>query len=191
MDGFTLAIAHREDGRAVLDLVRERRPPFSPEDVVVEYAATVQAYGLTRVTGDRYGGEWPRERFWAHGVAYEPSERTKSELYRELLPAVNANRVELLDLPRLAAQLVGLERRVARGGRATIDHLPGGHDDVANAAAGALVGAADGPASRPRDPTDDEPFNLWSPEGLEAELRQQIEARRPKRGRQVIPYAVT
>ncbi|MBI2401948.1 MAG: hypothetical protein HYV20_04250 [Gemmatimonadetes bacterium] len=39
---------------------------------------------------------------------------------------MNANRVELLDLPRLAAQLVGLERRVSRGGRDSIDHLPAG-----------------------------------------------------------------
>jgi hypothetical protein len=33
-DSFTLAIAHRErDGRVVLDCVRERQPPFSPEAV--------------------------------------------------------------------------------------------------------------------------------------------------------------
>lgn len=39
-------------------------------------------------------------------------------------------------------QLVGLERRTARGGRDSIDHPPGGHDDVANAVAGALLGAS-------------------------------------------------
>jgi hypothetical protein len=39
----------------------------------------------------------------------------------------------------ITAQLIGLERRTARGGRDSIDHPPGGHDDVANAAAGALV----------------------------------------------------
>jgi hypothetical protein len=77
--------------------------------------------------------------------------------------------VELLDLPRLTAQLVGLERRVSRGGRDSIDHLPGGHDDVVNAVAGALVAAGEGPVSTPRDPKDDEPFNAFSPEGLRAE----------------------
>jgi hypothetical protein len=51
----------------------------------------------------------------------------KSDLYRELLPAVNAGKVELLDHPRLMAQMVGLERRTGRG------------DDLANAAAGALT----------------------------------------------------
>lgn len=138
-DAFTLAIAHAEDGRAVLDVVRERRPPFSPEDVVQEYAALLAAYRLREVTGDRYAGEWPRERFSVHGIRYVPSERTKSDIYRELLPAVNAAKVELLDVQRLHAQLVGLERRVARGGKDSVDHPPGGHDDLANAAAGALV----------------------------------------------------
>ncbi|CAN5365954.1 hypothetical protein BH23GEM2_BH23GEM2_20930 [soil metagenome] len=139
-DAFTLAIAHREsDGLAVLDVVRERRPPFSPEDVVKDFSETLKAYRVSEVTGDRYAGEWPRERFQVHGIRYTPSERTKSDLYRELLPLVNAATVELLDLQRLSVQLVGLERRVARGGKDSIDHSPGGHDDVANAAAGALV----------------------------------------------------
>ena len=44
----------------------------------------------------------------------------------------------LLDHPRLIAQLGGLERRTARGGKDSIDHAPGAHDDVANAAAGVL-----------------------------------------------------
>jgi len=55
------------------------------------------------------------------------------------LPALNSGRVELLDVPRLVGQLCGLERRTARGGRDTIDHPPGGRDDVANAVAGAVV----------------------------------------------------
>lgn len=147
-DSFTLAIAHADDGRAVLDAVREIRPPFSPEDVVQEYAALLAAYRIREVTGDRYAGEWPRERFSVHGIRYVPSERTKSDIYRELLPAVNAAKVELLDVQRLHAQLVGLERRVARGGKDSVDHPPGGHDDLANAAAGALVLAG---SKRPGD----------------------------------------
>ena len=137
-DSFTLAIAHGEGDLAVLDAVRERRPPFSPDDVVQEFAELLDTYGVTTVTGDRYGGEWPRERFQVHGIRYEPSERTKSDIYRELVAPVNGGRVALLDLPVLRAQLLGLERRVARGGRDSIDHGPGGRDDVANAAAGAL-----------------------------------------------------
>jgi hypothetical protein len=37
------------------------------------------------------------------------------------------------------AELAALERRTARGGRDSIDHAPGGHDDLTNAACGALV----------------------------------------------------
>jgi hypothetical protein len=141
-DSFTLAVAHRTGARLLLDAVRERRPPFSPDAVVQEFALLLGAYRVTEVRGDRYAGEWPRERFAVHGVRYDTAEQTKTELYRELLPLVNAARVELLDVPRLAAQLVGLERRVARGGRDSVDHAPGGRDDVANAAAGALAAAA-------------------------------------------------
>jgi hypothetical protein len=58
------------------------------------------------------------------------------------LPILNSQMAELVDHPRLAGQLCSLERRTARGGRDTIDHPPSGHDDVANAVAGALVYAA-------------------------------------------------
>jgi hypothetical protein len=91
------------------------------------------------VTGDRYAGEWPRERFREHGITYELSDRPKSDLYRDVLPSLNSGKVELLDLPRLAGQFCNLERRTARGGRDAIDHAPGAHDDLANAAAGALL----------------------------------------------------
>jgi hypothetical protein len=139
-DAMTLAIGHMGAGSvAILDAVREARPPFDPEQVVTEFAELLRRYGVDTVQGDRYGGEWPRQRFREHGITYEPSARAKSDIYVDLLPLLNAARVELLDLPRLAAQLVGLERRTARSGRDSVDHTPGGHDDLANAAAGVLV----------------------------------------------------
>ncbi len=141
-DSMTLAVAHEEQGRAVLDAVREVRPPFSPEAVVTDFAALLRAYGLQAVTGDRYAGEWPRERFRVHGITYDLAEKPKSDLYRETLPILNSGKAELLDLPRLGAQLCGLERRTARGGRDSIDHAPGAHDDLANSVAGALLAAA-------------------------------------------------
>jgi hypothetical protein len=94
--------------------VRERRPPFSPEDVVAEFSALLKSYRITKVQRDRYAGEWPRERFSGHGVTYEAAARPKSDLYRDLLPAINSRRADLLDDLRLVAQLVGLERRTAR-----------------------------------------------------------------------------
>jgi hypothetical protein len=139
-DSFTVAVAHREgtDG-AILDAVRERVPPFDPSEVVAEYAALLKSYGISQVGGDRYAGEWPREAFRRHGVNYESASRSKSELYRDLLPLLNSRRADLLDHPKLINQLIGLERRTARGGRDSVDHAPGAHDDLANAVAGALV----------------------------------------------------
>jgi hypothetical protein len=141
-DSDALVIGHAEvrDGRriAVLDAIREARPPFSPEAIVAEHVALLRTYGITVLTGDRFGGEWPREPFRRHGIEYQVAAKAKSDLYRDVLPALNAGSVELLDHPRLVAQLCGLERRTARGGKDTIDHPPSGRDDVANAACGVI-----------------------------------------------------
>jgi hypothetical protein len=142
-DSMTLGIAHREDdGVAVLDCVREAMAPFSPELVVEDFCRTLAAYGVAKVCGDRYAGEWPREQFAKRNVTYEPSEKVKSDIYRDMLPLLNSRKCELLDNRRLISQLHGLERRTARGGKDSIDHSPGAHDDIANAVAGALVLAA-------------------------------------------------
>ncbi|MGH8538374.1 MAG: hypothetical protein ACREXM_18490 [Gammaproteobacteria bacterium] len=137
-DSMTLAIAHAEGSHAVLDLTREVRPPFSPEAVVTEFSEDLKRYGILETTGDRYAGEWPRERFLVHGIHYRISDLTKSQIYQAALPMLNSHRVELLDNKRLRTQVLGLERRTARGGKDSIDHRPGGHDDLINSALGAL-----------------------------------------------------
>jgi hypothetical protein len=142
-DSFTLALAHRDDnGHGILDCIRERRVPFSPDAVVEEFAVVLKSYDVTEVVGDRYAGEWPRERFNQHGITYEPAVKPKSAIYQEFLPIINSGRCELLDNPRMIGQLCALERRTARGGRDSIDHPPGLHDDLANVAAGVLVQVA-------------------------------------------------
>jgi hypothetical protein len=142
-DSFTMAISHREaDGTVVLDLIRERRPPFSPSEVIKEYCAECKRYGVGVVYGDRYGSEILAEQFRAQGIGYRPSEKSKSDLYLELLPLLNSRQVELLDNKRLFSQMANLERTVARGGKSTVDHPRNGRDDVANAAAGSLVRSA-------------------------------------------------
>src|SRR6476659_4672535 len=104
---MTLAVAHRDGDGVVLDLIRERRPPFNPTDVVDEFAVALKAYGVRTVQSDRYAGEWPVAAFRDRGVFCEPAARPKSDLYRELLPALNSRRVELLDHPKLVGQLCG------------------------------------------------------------------------------------
>jgi hypothetical protein len=136
---MTLAIGHAERGQAVLDLIRARKPNFSPEQVAAEFAEDCKRYAVHEIGGDKYAGDWPGEQFRKHGVHYRVSARAKSEIYQSCLPMLNSNRVELLDNKTLRQELIGLERKTARSGRDSIDHGPGRHDDTINAAAGALI----------------------------------------------------
>jgi hypothetical protein len=180
-DSMTLAIGHRErsdNDVVVVDALRERRPPFSPEDVVREFCELLASYKIKKVGGDRYAGEWPRERFKHHSVNYETAQKPKSDLYRDVLPLINGRRIDLLDEPRLLTQLVGLERRTARGtGRDVIDHAPGGHDDLANAVAGLAATARRGSydssmawVSGPYDSAEQE--RSWQNAQLEMHIRR-------------------
>jgi hypothetical protein len=141
-DSMTMAIAHMEGDRAILDCVREVKPPLSPDSVTKEFADTIKSYGIASCRGDNYAGLWPRERFAAHGVDYQRSTPVRSDIYLTLLPMLNSRRIELLDHTRLTGQLCALERFTGRSGKDSINHAPGAHDDVINAAAGALVMAA-------------------------------------------------
>ena len=58
-DSMTMVISHKEGDRIVVDAVRELKPPFNPETVVDDFATALQPYRVSRVTGDRYAGEWP------------------------------------------------------------------------------------------------------------------------------------
>lgn len=139
-DAMCVAISHREGDRAVLDAIRVVEPPFSPEEVAREFAQVLKSYRIKKVFGDRWAGLWPRERLESHGIGYDASVKVKSDIYRDFLPMINGGRVELLDHPKMIAQLCSLERRTARGGKDSIDHPPGNnHDDIINCVAGTLT----------------------------------------------------
>jgi hypothetical protein len=155
-DSMTLALAHRDaaTGRPILDCVREAKPPFSPEAVCAEFAHELNRYGVRAAFSDNYAAEWPREQFAKLGIVVMPSPLKRSELYLELVPAVQSGACELLDNPRLFNQLADLERRTGSSGRDAVDHRRGQHDDVANAAAGALVMAVQSVGLRAPLPAD-------------------------------------
>jgi hypothetical protein len=138
-DSMTVAIIHRESDYAVLDLVLEVAPPFSPRDVVADFARVLRSFDLYEVISDRVGGVWVAQLFEEEGIIIRAEAQPKSSIYAELLPLLSSGRVRLLDDSTLRKQILGLERRPGSGGREIIDHASGAHDDVINSAAGALV----------------------------------------------------
>lgn len=137
-DSYSLAIAHRENGKFILDRCEERPPPFRPESVEEEYAGIIRSYKLSKAEMDRYAGQLASSRYRDYGIIVTNCKQTKSELYMALLPMLMNSSVELLDHKRLIGQLRSLDRRTRAGGKDVIDNFKG-HDDIINAAAGALV----------------------------------------------------
>ena len=120
-DSAALAIAHLEDKIATLDCVREMRPPFDPHAAVASFVETLTSYRVHTVVGDKWATGFVEAAFKERKIAYKQAEKTKSQLYGELLPLANSRRISLLDNERLATQLTLLERRVSSGGRDSIE----------------------------------------------------------------------
>ncbi len=116
-----------------------------------EFAGILATYRIHVITGDRYSAQWVVERFRVHGVEYQHSPKTRSEIYGEFAALVNSGPRENAVSKRLRTQFQSLERRASRTGRDDIDHATASHDDCANSAAGALTLAAGGlvPAPEP------------------------------------------
>ena len=82
------------------------------------------------------------QSFAGNGVTYHHSHIDRSTIYANAVPLFTSGRTRLLDNRKLVGQLAALERRTTAT-RDKIDHPRGARDDLANAAAGALVAAAD------------------------------------------------
>lgn len=111
--------------------------PFDPLKAVGKFAAVIKQYNASKVYGDQYAGRTFESAFAREGISYIPSPMTRTQLYEAFDPLLNSGQVELLDIAEMHEQLLGL---VSRSGK--IDHLPGEHDDWANAAAGAIAMSA-------------------------------------------------
>jgi hypothetical protein len=142
-DAMTCAIAHKEESRVIVDLVRGRKAPFDPSSVVSEFAHVMQRYGIAEATADRYAAEWVTTSFAEPGrdITITPSERSKSEIYLEVEPMFAQGSIAIPADRTLLHELRCLERRTHRGARDSVDHPLGGRDDWANAMAGAVVAA--------------------------------------------------
>ncbi len=143
-DAFAVGIAHQDKDEIILDLVHEVKPPFSPSTAIAEICGLLVGYGVKSVMGDKYAPGFVAEGFARHRVRYAYSERDRSQIYVEALPLLTSGRARLIDSKKLTLQFASLERRTSPGGRDRIDHGVNGHDDLCNAAAGALVEASTG-----------------------------------------------
>jgi hypothetical protein len=141
-DSYCGAVASRDGDLGILHAVVEVPAPANPVTATATVAALMKSYGITEVFGDRYAVGFVAAELAKHGLTLQHTTKSRSDLYRELLPALRSQRVRLLDDERAAAQFAGLERRALSAGGERIDHPAGGKDDLANAIAGALVMAA-------------------------------------------------
>ena len=140
-DSYTLGIAHQDPrgDNVILDLLYERFAPMNPYEVTNEIAALLRSYRCTQVTGDDYGKRWVTDAYGQIGITRLKSALDRSGIYLNVLPLFTSGRARLLDNKRLVNQFANLERRTFPSGKDKIDHERGRHDDLCNAAAGALV----------------------------------------------------
>jgi hypothetical protein len=136
-DAMVCAIAHLDGEQVVVDAVRGRKAPFDPASVTVEFAELMHSYHCSQATSDRYSGEWVVSAFADRGITIKTAELSKSEIYLEAEPLFARGAITIPADRILLAELRNLERRTHRGGKDTVDHPFGGHDDYANAACGA------------------------------------------------------
>jgi Phage Terminase len=140
-DAYTIAIGHKQDELFVIDALRGTSGKFDPQQVTRDYVKLLKDYGCSSVTGDNYAAEWVAGAWRDNtGITYIKSDVPKSQIYLECIPLFTRGLVRLPDHSRLLRELRLLERQTHRGGKDSVDHPRGGHDDYANAVCGVLHG---------------------------------------------------
>jgi len=137
-DSYALAIAHLETNKIIIDCVRSRPPKFNPEEVTAQYSRLLAGYGVREVQGDKYAGDWALNAFQKHGIYFQKSEKTKSELYLEAETVFNTDRLSLPNREKLIIEFKNLIRKARSGGRDSVDVTGSEHDDESNCVVGCL-----------------------------------------------------
>ena len=137
---FALAISHRDAGSdvAILDLIREKKPPFVFHEVIAEFAQVLKRYGVTEFWSDHHAHKLFSDEWKKHGIACRKSETSTADNYKSALPLVLGRRARLLDNTVLKNQLSSLELHTSDGEEKVVCPQ-NSHDDVATAAMGSLV----------------------------------------------------
>jgi hypothetical protein len=139
-----LAISHKdESSRLVLDKLEIVEPPFDFFAAVERFAELMNGYRTRVATGDNYLAQISPQAFALHGITYQPSELSKSQIFAQILPLFSADMIQLLDVKSLHGEFRRLERRPRSGSIGDMIEVPRhGFDDQCNAASGSLLLAA-------------------------------------------------
>lgn len=145
---MTLAIARKENGRAVLEYAKGFSRKEKRQAVVAEIAQTLKRYGLSTLHRDAYGGDLVTALFAEHQITAtyahkaemggtEPAKVTTSYVFLESVSLFATGRITLLDHSQLKQELLQLERRAGSSGNDKAGKPPTGFDDLAAAVVGA------------------------------------------------------
>ena len=78
-NSFTTAVAHSDNGTAVLDRLVEIKAPFNTNRATVDVAEVLKSYDVYKSTADRYAAQRVVAAFARHGIALTHSERDRSQ----------------------------------------------------------------------------------------------------------------
>ncbi len=146
-DASAVAISHGDaGGRVVVDVIRGVPAPHDPASVAREFVALAKEYRCHTIVGDAYAKGWVKGTIETCGAEYRQSKLTRSDLYLEGLAPFARGQVRIPSHDATLREMRLLQRRVAKSGKDSVDHVAGGHDDHANALFGALY-----LISQPRD----------------------------------------
>jgi hypothetical protein len=141
-DAAGIAVATDDGVRAILQAVRHFTPPFSVSDVIGEVADLCRRYDVPEVTVDKYAPGLVLDLLAQRGIDGRIADADTSKAFLGLLMLVNTRGCSLLDSRVLRAELIGLMRQPAAGGKDIVSHGRNGHDDLAAAVAQVLTQSA-------------------------------------------------
>ena len=67
-DDAALCIGHKDGEKVLVDLLKRYRPPFDPRQVISDMSRVLKRYGVRRVVGDNYAGEFVSSAFRGCGI---------------------------------------------------------------------------------------------------------------------------
>ena len=96
---FALGLAHRDAGSdiAILDLLREKKPPFVFHEVIAEFAQILKRYSISEIWSDHHAHKLFADEWKKHGIVCRKSETSTADNYKSALSLVLGRRARLLD----------------------------------------------------------------------------------------------